>query len=173
MSDEDIEKSLITCLKENVNNVMANNLIANTIVYKNNKRQLAKIQDAMAQVHSYSTITAQEFLELDFKDKLLDIEEQIFIGSLGALKVDRLKWKAALACGEYSPLCENLSWGNDQVRAASEVTNVNKKSGEAKENEVKCENGGANDVCHNEKNLIIVRNALFIFEYFFCFNKKI
>ena len=30
---------------------------------------------------------AHDFLEIDFRDKLLDIEEQIFNGGLGSLKV--------------------------------------------------------------------------------------
>jgi bromodomain adjacent to zinc finger domain protein 1A len=125
MTDDEIAKALETALKENASNVEASQIITNTIVYKNNKRQLAKIQDAMQQVNNYATITSQEFLELDFKDKLLDIEEQIYNGSLGSLKVDRLRWKAALACGEYSPLCEYLTWGNDAPRAANELTNKN------------------------------------------------
>jgi len=125
MTDDEIAKALETALKENASNVEASQIITNTIVYKNNKRQLAKIQDAMQQVNNYATITSQEFLELDFKDKLLDIEEQIYNGSLGSLKVDRLRWKAALACGEYSPLCEYLTWGNEAPRAANELTNKN------------------------------------------------
>lgn len=125
LTDEEITKALLTALKENASNVEASQIITNTIVYKNNKRQLAKIQDAMQQVNNYATITSQEFLELDLKDKLLDIEEQIYNGSLGSLKVDRLRWKAALACGEYSPLCDNLTWGNEAPRVANEITNKN------------------------------------------------
>ena len=147
MSDEEIEKSILISLKENASNVIANSVIMNTVVYKNNKRQLAKIQDAMQQVNNYATITSQEFLELDLKDKLLDIEEQIFIGSLGSLKVDRLRWRAALACNEYAPLCENLTWGGDQVRAALDSTNSN--NGVKSESDSNGLSDGANKKEHN------------------------
>merc|ERR1712142_323506 len=41
--------------------------------------------------------TAQEILELNLRDLLLDLEERIYVGGLGCMKVnDRLEWRAAV-----------------------------------------------------------------------------
>lgn len=48
--------------------------------------------------------SASEAIELTLRDALLDLEERIFVGSLGAMKVkDRFIWRAALESGSYSP----------------------------------------------------------------------
>jgi hypothetical protein len=128
MSQEDIEKSLRNCLKENVYNVLAN-CAQNNQTSGLKKRQPGKqtappvVVISNTSVQS-SEITSQEHMEIDLRGKLLDIAEQISIGALGSLKVsDRLKWKEALERGEYEPLCANLTWG-DVTRPALECTNI-------------------------------------------------
>jgi bromodomain adjacent to zinc finger domain protein 1A len=131
MSQEDIEKSLRNCLKENVYNVLANSALANSAQSLKNKRQIAKQAASLVNTvvsslsnTSQSSITSQEHMEIDLRDKLLEIEEQIFIGALGSLKVnDRYKWKEALEKGQYDASCTNLVWGGDLTRPALECTN--------------------------------------------------
>ncbi|XP_013387932.1 bromodomain adjacent to zinc finger domain protein 1A-like [Lingula anatina] len=55
--------------------------------------------------------SAQEFLELQLRELLLDTEERIYAGSLGTLKVkDRLAWREALEQGTFDVQCDNLTW---------------------------------------------------------------
>lgn len=133
MSPEDIEKSLRNCLKENVYNVLANSALANANNSNQNlknKRQVNKqaanlVNTVMNQLNtSQSSTTSQEHMEIDLRDKLLEIEEQIYIGALGSLKVnDRYKWKEALERGEYDPRCAQLVWGGEIGKPAGECTN--------------------------------------------------
>jgi bromodomain adjacent to zinc finger domain protein 1A len=123
MSPEDIESSLKNCLKENVYNVMIQNSNTNL-----NKKIKTKQQQQNLQSSSSSTIlnpiTAQECMELDLRDQLIELQEQIYVGALGSLKVnDRTKWKEALQRGVYDPQCSNLIWGDTGARPALEITN--------------------------------------------------
>lgn len=147
MSPEDIEKSLRQCLKENVYNVLANiaqnnpNSRAGGAAAKKHLGAASKLhsasatnllQSAAASNHNHNALgedssSAQDHMELDLRDKLLDIAEQIGIGALGSLKVsDRLKWSAAIERGEYEPLCGSLTWGDGEraTRPALERTNL-------------------------------------------------
>lgn len=129
MSQEDIEKSLRNCLKENVSNVLSNST-NNNVNNQKVKRQSAKQHQAIisssnsnTQVNNFSSISSQEYMENVLKDKLFEIEGQIFSGAIGHLKIDdRNKWKEALQSGKYDPQCVNLTWG-DLTRPALEVTN--------------------------------------------------
>lgn len=61
-------------------------------------------------------MTAHDCLEWDLRDKLIEIEEQIFGGSLGHLKVtDRFKWKDALERGTYEPQCASITYSNEMT----------------------------------------------------------
>lgn len=112
MSSEDIETSLKNCLKENLYNVMANQ-------QHSRKFKSSHVKPPVKQ----QTISATECMELDLRDKLLDVQEQISIGALGSLKVhDKHKWRDALQNGHYDPQCTSLSWG-DQSKPALEITN--------------------------------------------------
>uniref|UniRef100_A0A672PC43 Bromodomain adjacent to zinc finger domain protein 1A n=1 Tax=Sinocyclocheilus grahami TaxID=75366 RepID=A0A672PC43_SINGR len=52
-----------------------------------------------------STVPAERFMESRLRDLLLDIEDRIYQGTLGAIKVlDRNSWRAALENGNYEPL---------------------------------------------------------------------
>ncbi len=131
LSKEDLEKSIQICLKENLSNVLANNLANNT---KQNKRQTSKaVAAVLAYNDCFATLTSNEYFEKDLRDKLLDIEEQIFAGFLGSLKVnDRHKWKDALAASgisksstnDYDAQCDFLIWG-DTKTPANEFTLLN------------------------------------------------
>lgn len=134
MSAEDIEKSLRNCLKENVYNVLAN--LNNQTGGTTKKSKNAAMKGAVVSASNTSSasssatdeITSQQHMEIDLRDKLLDIGEQISIGALGSLKVtDRYKWREAIERGEYEPMCANLVWG-DLTFPAAECTNGAKKS---------------------------------------------
>jgi bromodomain adjacent to zinc finger domain protein 1A len=119
MSPEDIETSLKHCLKENVYNVLANT--------QNNQSNLKKVKTTKQSNQQHQAITnsisAQECMEIDLRDQLVELQDQIYNGALGSLKVtDRSKWKEALAEGFYDPQCATLTWG-DQTRPATETTN--------------------------------------------------
>eukprot|EP00066_Takifugu_rubripes_P028873 XP_011618139.1 PREDICTED: bromodomain adjacent to zinc finger domain protein 1A [Takifugu rubripes] len=52
------------------------------------------------------TSTAETVMEARLRDLLLDIEDRIYQGTLGSLKVkDRQVWRSALESGNYEPLC--------------------------------------------------------------------
>jgi bromodomain adjacent to zinc finger domain protein 1A len=126
MSPEDIETSLKHCLKENVYNVLANtqnnsqNGAGNMKKAKPGKQQNAQQQEQQAITNS---ISAQECMEIDLRDQLVELQEQIYVGALGSLKcTDRGKWKEALAEGFFDPQCATLVWA-DQTRPAHETTN--------------------------------------------------
>uniref|UniRef100_A0A8D0L8Z2 Bromodomain adjacent to zinc finger domain protein 1A n=1 Tax=Sphenodon punctatus TaxID=8508 RepID=A0A8D0L8Z2_SPHPU len=58
-------------------------------------------------VHDISQISAEKQLERRLRDFLLDIEDRIFQGTLGTIKVtDRQAWRAALENGRYELLSE-------------------------------------------------------------------
>ncbi|XP_033735417.1 bromodomain adjacent to zinc finger domain protein 1A-like [Pecten maximus] len=47
---------------------------------------------------------AQEVLEINLRELLLDLEERVFVGSLGSLKVkDRFVWRDAIEHGSFEP----------------------------------------------------------------------
>ncbi|XP_077179199.1 bromodomain adjacent to zinc finger domain protein 1A isoform X3 [Paroedura picta] len=57
--------------------------------------------------YDISLISAEKQLELRLRDFLLDIEDKIYQGTLGSIKVtDRQVWRAALECGQYELLNE-------------------------------------------------------------------
>ncbi|XP_076442628.1 LOW QUALITY PROTEIN: bromodomain adjacent to zinc finger domain protein 1A-like [Babylonia areolata] len=59
--------------------------------------------------------SASEAIELTLRDALLELEERIFVGSLGVIKVkDRAQWRAALENGGYSPQTEQLPFALQQ-----------------------------------------------------------
>ncbi|XP_039529838.1 bromodomain adjacent to zinc finger domain protein 1A isoform X3 [Pimephales promelas] len=55
--------------------------------------------------YSQSTVPAERFMENRLRDLLLDIEDRIYQGTLGAIKVmDRNSWRSALENGNYELL---------------------------------------------------------------------
>ncbi|KAM8808041.1 bromodomain adjacent to zinc finger domain protein 1A [Eudromia elegans] len=68
--------------------------------------------------------SAEKQLELRLRDFLLDIEDRIYQGTLGAIKVaDRQSWRAALEHGRYEFL-------NDENKENGVIKTVNEESGE-------------------------------------------
>jgi len=117
LTKEEIEKSIQNCLKENITNILVNSLANNP---KQNKRQATKSVTASLTGENFCTLTSNKHLEADLKDKLLDIEEQIFAGFLGSLKVtDRAKWKEALENSSFDPQCDYLCWGDTKTPATA------------------------------------------------------
>jgi hypothetical protein len=93
LTDEEIKKSIQNSLNENLNSVLSNIIFNNPNL---NKRQMTKIAASLS-VNNFAQHTSIKCLELDLRDKILDFEEQIFIGSLGTLKMaERTKWRDSL-----------------------------------------------------------------------------
>ncbi|XP_065542377.1 bromodomain adjacent to zinc finger domain protein 1A isoform X1 [Lathamus discolor] len=78
----------------------------------------------MQNAHDGSHVSAEKQLELRLRDFLLDIEDRIYQGTLGAIKVtDRQAWRAALEHGRYEFL-------NDENKENGIIKTVNEESEE-------------------------------------------
>ncbi|XP_076201138.1 bromodomain adjacent to zinc finger domain protein 1A isoform X1 [Aptenodytes patagonicus] len=78
----------------------------------------------MQNAHDGSHVSAEKQLELRLRDFLLDIEDRIYQGTLGAIKVtDRQSWRAALEHGRYEFL-------NDENKENGIIKTVNEESEE-------------------------------------------
>lgn len=61
------------------------------------------------------SLPVEDEMEVTLREMLLDIEERIYNGSLGDLKVsDRVAWREALHSRTYISSCEVLKWGRKQ-----------------------------------------------------------
>lgn len=106
LTDEEIKKSIENSVKENINSVLTSNIFNNPNL---NKRQMTKIAASLS-VNNFAVHSSTKYLELDLRDKILDFEEQIFIGSLGTLKTaDRAKWRDSLKIEEPAEAEEDSS----------------------------------------------------------------
>ena len=55
-------------------------------------------------------------MDLAIRDQILELEERIFFGTLGTLKIrDRPSWQKAIQEGSYDMQCEGLSWGGKSI----------------------------------------------------------
>ena len=64
-----------------------------------------------------------EMIELSLRDQILELEEKIFFGNLGTLKVEnRGDWVAAITGGNYTMGTENLTWGEGDKLETDQVT---------------------------------------------------
>ena len=51
-------------------------------------------------------------VDLALRDQIMELEEKIFFGTLGTLKIrDRQAWQKAIQAGGYDKQCDNLFWG--------------------------------------------------------------
>ena len=67
--------------------------------------------DSPEEGHSHSHI-----LDLTLRDQILELEEKIYLGSLGTLKIrDRNAWQEAIQSGGFDPQCDSLCWGGRSV----------------------------------------------------------
>ncbi|XP_064004878.1 bromodomain adjacent to zinc finger domain protein 1A isoform X5 [Pogoniulus pusillus] len=83
----------------------------------------------MQNAHDGSHVSAEKQLELRLRDFLLDIEDRIYQGTLGAIKVtDRQSWRAALEHGRYEFL-------NDENKENGLIKTVNEESEEMETDE--------------------------------------
>ena len=69
-----------------------------------------KIEEKNHTVSQNQDINA--IVDLAIRDQILELEERIFFGTLGSLKIrDRLAWQSAIQNGSYDMQCEGLTWG--------------------------------------------------------------
>ncbi|KAJ8308342.1 hypothetical protein KUTeg_013216 [Tegillarca granosa] len=70
---------------------------------------------------------AQEVLELNLRELLLDLEERIYAGSLGMLKVkDRHAWRDAIEKGNYDPQTDDPTYANSDDSQESTIKDLAK-----------------------------------------------
>ncbi|XP_021257332.1 bromodomain adjacent to zinc finger domain protein 1A, partial [Numida meleagris] len=82
------------------------------------------VRGRMQNAHDASQISAEKQLEMRLRDFLLDIEDRIYQGTLGAIKVtDRQSWRAALEHGRYEFL-------NDENKENGIIKTVSEESEE-------------------------------------------
>ena len=63
-----------------------------------------------------------EMIELSLRDQILELEEKIFFGNLGTLKVEnRADWVAAMTNGNYAMLTDSLTWGEGEKLEPDQV----------------------------------------------------
>ncbi|ODM98981.1 Bromodomain adjacent to zinc finger domain protein 1A [Orchesella cincta] len=72
----------------------------------------------------------ETILELQLRDLILEVEEKIFLGALGSVKVsDRGVWRKALEDREYDPQASKLSWtGGKSLNVAKRHGRLNGNS---------------------------------------------
>ena len=58
-----------------------------------------------------------KIVELTLRDQILELEEKIFFGTLGTLKIrDRESWQKAIQEGSYDKQCDGLTWGGKSAQ---------------------------------------------------------
>ena len=61
---------------------------------------------------SSSSSSLSSAMDLTLRDQILEMEEKIYLGSLGTLKVrDRAPWRSAIQYGGYDRQTDGLAWG--------------------------------------------------------------
>ncbi|KAL5008235.1 hypothetical protein ScPMuIL_013816 [Solemya velum] len=76
--------------------------------------------------------SAQQELEVNLRDMVLDLEERIYAGSLGSIKVqDRLKWRIAIHEGGYSPETDDPLFNNEETE--TKMNGIEKTEDDASE----------------------------------------
>lgn len=87
--------------------------------------------------------SASEWMELNLREALLDLEERIYAGALGAMKVtDRARWRDVLEKGGYDACCplpleENGEvCGKDTPKMETDVDEDSNATVEAKQEEI-------------------------------------
>ncbi len=55
--------------------------------------------------------------DLQLRDQILELEEKVYLGTLGTLKVrDRTIWQKAIQDGGYDRQCDSIAWGGKSVQ---------------------------------------------------------
>ncbi|NXW30253.1 BAZ1A protein, partial [Phaetusa simplex] len=79
----------------------------------------------MQNAHDGSHVSAEKQLELRLRDFLLDIEDRIYQGTLGAIKVtDRQSWRAALEHGRYEFLNDENKENDNLIHFCSRLVGL-------------------------------------------------
>jgi len=79
------------------------------------KNQLDQVQARRDKNNQASPLgtSLQEVVDLSLRDQILELEEKIWVGSLGNLKVkNRDKWLKAISAKKYEMGAESLTWGD-------------------------------------------------------------
>lgn len=64
-----------------------------------------------------SVTSISSIVDLTLRDQIMEMEEKIFFGTLGSLKIrDRAAWQSALQAGGYDKQCDTLAWGGKSVQ---------------------------------------------------------
>jgi bromodomain adjacent to zinc finger domain protein 1A len=73
-----------------------------------------------------------EVLEMTLRDALVDMEEKVYLGCLGELRVkDRVTWSETILKRDYDKQCLKLSWGpNRSISDDLQIINGNTKPDE-------------------------------------------
>jgi hypothetical protein len=59
-------------------------------------------------------VSGSKTLVLMRRDQILEVEEKLYLGTLGSLRVeDRQAWQAAIQTRQYTMGAEELTWGGD------------------------------------------------------------
>ena len=128
MSADEIERGLLSCLKENASNVLAQSMLHTNQMptsgkgnnSKKQQQQLqqvvnSKLQQAANETAAQQQLSSFECMASALRDKLLEVEESMSVGAIGKLKcADRAKWRAALERDSYDAQCERLAWSGGQ-----------------------------------------------------------
>ena len=70
----------------------------------------AKEEGDEKETEAKSSITS--ILDLQLRDQIMELEEKIYHGTLGTLKIqDRTAWQSAIQAGGFDKQCETLTWG--------------------------------------------------------------
>ncbi|XP_076350860.1 bromodomain adjacent to zinc finger domain protein 1A-like isoform X2 [Tachypleus tridentatus] len=77
----------------------------------------------------YADMLPEDALELTLRDMLLEMEEKLFAGSMGSIKVkDRESWKTAIEHRGYDMQCDGLYWGCQKNRSKNEYSETSGNS---------------------------------------------
>jgi hypothetical protein len=69
----------------------------------------------------------EDFVEANLRDQILDLEDRLWQGGLGAIKVeDRVAWRTKIENGIYSHLEKTVETENKEVSVKTDVNDMNK-----------------------------------------------
>jgi len=93
---------------------------------RKSQRQIRKEKEYDINLYFPPGTPVEQIMERTLIDMILETEEKIFVGGLGALKVkDRSSWRTAIEDGEYDSQVDAMTWGGKlelKTRIKSEST---------------------------------------------------
>uniref|UniRef100_T1JGD9 WAC domain-containing protein n=1 Tax=Strigamia maritima TaxID=126957 RepID=T1JGD9_STRMM len=112
-----IAQSISQCPSHVVNSLSAQNEDDNVNVVPDdvNGEDFKDLKDDVNLNGTGTQVKVEGGMEPSLREMLLDIEERIFAGSLGSIKVrDRDAWRKAIFERSYDMLCDGLKWGQQK-----------------------------------------------------------